>query len=79
MFKIIGNKCQLDVNCHNCGKRFVSPVFTHDKWIRYKIGEHAQDVFPNWTPAERELFLISGICGDCFDIIMAEPDEDEEE
>ena len=82
MFMIVdstGDKCQLDVICHECGRSFVSPIFTQEEWNRYQNGEHAQDVFPNWTPSERELFLISGICGDCFDRIMAEPDEDEEE
>jgi len=73
------NKWKVFTKCHECGKAFYSPEFTQGEWNRYQNGEHAQNVFPNWTPSERELFLISGICGDCFDRIMAEPDEDEEE
>lgn len=31
----------------------------------YKGMKHIQDIFPEWTPGEREL-VISGLCDNCF-------------
>ena len=43
--------------------------------IAWKQGEYIQNAMPYLTVDEREL-LISGICGECFDNMF--PDEDEE-
>lgn len=37
---------------------------------RYQNGELIQNVLPNVSPGDRELF-ISGICGTCFDNVFA--------
>ena len=70
---------KIRTKCHSCGETFTSPLFQYEQLDRYQNGAFAQDAFPEWSPADRELFLISGTCGKCFDRIMAEPDEDEEE
>jgi hypothetical protein len=47
---------------------------------RFRNGAFAKDCFPHLTPAERE-FLISGICGECWDAMFphdAEEDETDE-
>lgn len=47
-----------------------------------KLGElkahHVQDVFPDWSPADRELYFMSGICGACWGKMMT-PSEDSDE
>lgn len=40
-------------------------------------GPHIQDVFPDWTPAEREL-LLTGTHDKCWNKIFSEADEDDE-
>ena len=65
--------------CRSCGERFVSPAFDMSK-LKELESRYVQDVLPDWIPADRELFFISGICGSCFDRIMAQPEgEDEKE
>ena len=55
--------------CPECGERFVSPAFDKSK-LEELTSRHVQDVFPDWPPATRELFFMSGICGACWDKIM---------
>jgi len=43
---------------------------TNEQLQRYQNGELIQNVFPNVSPGDRELF-ISGICGTCFDNMFA--------
>lgn len=43
-----------------------------DEWLT-NPSRHIQHVFPNLTPAERELF-ITGMCGTCWDKMFADPD-----
>lgn len=46
---------------------------------KYQAGEYIQKAFPELTPAQRELFFLSGICGDCWiKTISVSEDEDEE-
>jgi hypothetical protein len=40
----------------------------------FRNGTHAQEAFPTMSPADREFFLISGLCPSCWD---AEFTEDE--
>lgn len=65
------------VQCTNCGERFCSPAFDRSKLRELKV-RHVQDVFPDWSPAERELYFMSGLCGMCWDKIMTPEDDDEE-
>lgn len=63
------------VQCKSCGKIFNLEVkaTSYDSYCRGMM--HAQDAFPELTPAEREL-LISGLCGECWDALF--DDEDDE-
>jgi len=70
---------RISTECHVCGKVFVSPLFQYDQYVRWQNGAHAQDAFPEWSPSDRELFLISGTCGKCFDEMMGGFEDNEEE
>lgn len=63
--------------CPECGERFVSPAFDKSK-LEELTSRHVQDVFPDWSPADRELYFMSGICGACWDKMMT-PSEDSDE
>lgn len=52
--------------CPCCGRQFESAPVAQERIRRVLRGEHVQDVFPEWTPAERELFLMTGICEACW-------------
>lgn len=59
--------------CYQCGKP--QEVIVDDAALRkFRAGGFAQDCFPALPPAERE-FLISGICGACWDEMFYEEDE----
>lgn len=59
--------------CVLCGKSSTLEV-TEDERDRYINGEKVQDVFPHWTPEQREL-LISGSHPECWDAMFPEEDE----
>lgn len=61
--------------CRFCGKE-ITVQAEEEKFVRLDSGVHVQDVFPDLSPNYREL-MISGICGECFDQIF-ENDEDED-
>lgn len=42
-----------------------------DLYARWQNGEHIQDVWPHWTPAQREL-LITGTHPECWDANFGE-------
>ena len=63
--------------CQECGERFVSPAFDKSK-LGELTSRHVQDVFPDWSPTDRELYFVSGICSACWDKIMT-PSEDSDE
>ena len=63
----------LKVKCVNCGKEF-SKEFDTTKVNRVMFGELVQDVFPELSNDDRELFFISNICGDCWDEMVPEDD-----
>lgn len=62
--------------CKFCGKE-VTVQAEEEKFLRFDAGAHVQDVFPDLRVNYREL-MISGICGECFDQIF-ENDEDDSE
>ena len=70
--------CRVVRRCRECGRRLISPALTQSK-LKELASRHVQDVLPDWTPADRELFFVSGICGSCFDRIMAQPESEDEE
>jgi len=59
------------VKCPHCGQQF-SREFDTTKVNRVMAGELVQDVFPELSADDRELFFISHICGDCWDEIFDE-------
>lgn len=61
--------------CTVCGLQSQLEVADND-FQAFTEGKLVQDVFPEWSPAERELF-ITGTHPDCWDILFP-PDEDEE-
>lgn len=61
--------------CCDCGKP--QEVIVADAALRkFRAGDFAQDCFPE-LPAEQREFLISGICGDCWERMFSEVEEDE--
>jgi len=64
------------LRCHNCKRAVVISVEQRDwsEWIIGISGRHVQDIFHYLTAAEREL-LISGYCGDCWNLLFPEPEE----
>ena len=69
--------CRVVRRCGECGRRFISPAL-HQSKLMELASRHVQDVLPDWIPADRELFFISGICGSCFDRIVAQPEDEDE-
>jgi hypothetical protein len=61
--------------CPNCHKT-EEVVVSNDKYDRWQSGEHVQDVWPEFTPTQREQ-LITGICSDeCWEEYLGpEPEE----
>lgn len=52
--------------CSNCGKKV---EVEYDFWQgqRWKLRQDSiQNIFPEWTPEQREL-LLSGLCQECWD------------
>lgn len=61
--------------CHSCGKE-VSVAVDPVDLERWRGGSYVQDCFPYLGAAERE-FLISGICGACWDEMFPPETEDD--
>lgn len=72
------SKTKITVKCPSCGKEF-SKEFDTVKIVRVMNGELVQDVFPELSADDRELFFISHICPTCWNNIFAEVDEEMEE
>lgn len=61
--------------CYQCGKP--QEVIVDDAALRkFRAGSFVQDCFPTLPPEQRE-FLLSGICGKCWDELFSKEDEDE--
>lgn len=68
------------VKCSHCGREF-SKKLEDEKVIRVLLhGEPVQDVFPELSANDRELFFVSQICGDCWNKLfgVTEPKDNEE-
>lgn len=59
--------------CMVC-KQTTRLTLTDAELAAYKRGAFIQDIFPSWTPAQREL-LISGTHPSCWNEIFGEGDE----
>lgn len=66
-------------SCAKCNEviEIVIPVDGLNEWSS-GTSRHIQVVFPDLTPAEREMF-ISRICGSCWNKIFDEPKETDED
>ena len=80
MFYVVGKDVlpsmtiTLNTKCRRCGKQF-SITVDRKKFVNYMVSgekELVQDVFPELTSVDRELFFISHVCGDCWDEIFGE-------
>jgi hypothetical protein len=69
------NTLRVDGPCYECKKPQAVTV-PAAAFIKFGQGGFAQDCFPA-LPAEQREFLISGICGKCWDELFPEEDEDE--
>ena len=69
------NTLRIDGPCVHCSAP-QSVVVPAEQLIKFGQGEFAQNCFPS-LPAEQREFLISGICGKCWDEMFPETDEDE--
>jgi len=61
--------------CADCGTKYLAKINGPDLF-RYNHGAFVQECFPYLTAAQRELFFMSGICGDCWDRLFVETEED---
>ena len=66
----IVRKDGVDIECQDCHRWFFLPGITPEQVDRWRCGALIQDVLPQLSPGERELF-ISGECEDCFELIFA--------
>lgn len=71
--------CECKIKCVSC-QEIISITVTMSEKAEinrmYETGKFIQDILPNHTPGEREMF-ISQTCDDCWDKLF--PEEEEEE
>lgn len=60
----------IKADCNSCDYQLELPV-TDEQIEKLNSGALIQNVLPNVSPGDRELF-ISGICGGCFDNMFAQ-------
>jgi hypothetical protein len=63
--------------CVYCGKRSIVPVSAEQYEKLTSNKGHIQDIFPDWSPSERELF-ITGTHSACWDKMFADEDAEDE-
>ena len=79
-----GNELSLDclqvgASCRHCKRYYwLKHPIAWDEWQAWRHGTLIQDAFKNLEADERE-FLISRMCGICFDVVFSDPDDFEEE
>ena len=69
-------KMEMGCQCRLCGK-VVYLEATVTQWEEYHNPHrrHIQAIFPEMSASNREL-LISGICGECFDSLFGQEDDE---
>lgn len=63
--------------CLGCGTSAAFEM-TEEQFKCFQAGEKVQDIFPDWSPEDREM-LISGTCPKCFEEMFPEDEEDDDE
>ena len=61
-----GENMRIQAVCRECQKVFTSAPVTREQIARLMAGEHVQDVLPTWSPGDRELFILTGMCDACW-------------
>ena len=75
-----GGALRAVARCAACGREFRSKrTLMRAELKAIERGARVQDVLPNWTPAERELFFVSATCGECWGKLLPPEDDNEEE
>lgn len=65
----------MSATCVECGSYGFSLTVKYDAFMRWVTrSDLVQNIFPDVTAADRELFFGSGICGACWDIIFFDED-----
>lgn len=61
-----------ELTCINCRKK-VKVTYTDEQAKLWNSSKrpNIQDIFPEWTPEQREM-MISGICQECWDALFSE-------
>jgi hypothetical protein len=62
--------------CPMCGEASIVEM-TGDQFEHLAESGHIQDLFPDWTPDQREL-LITGTHKECWDQMFADEDTDDD-
>ena len=66
----MNNVKYVNTKCPYCGKTSTLEM-TNEQYEQYISGDsYIQNIFPNWSPAIREM-LITGICPDCWNKIFS--------
>lgn len=65
----------IEIVCPICKKPHEIKITTMELFKLRTSNEHIQDILPNLTDAEREMF-ISGVCPDCWKMLFGDPEED---
>lgn len=60
--------------CMGCGESSVLALDA-ELYARWQGGEYVQDVWPDWTPGQREL-LITGTHPECWERMFPEDDDE---
>lgn len=74
VFKTLTGRYQLTGQCVYCQKNICVTVDPQEFFNWNTRGQYIQFAFPTMSADERE-FLISGICGECFDGIFEQHEE----
>jgi hypothetical protein len=78
VFKTLTGKYQLTGQCVFCNKNVCVTVEAQEYFNWTQLGKHVQDAFPTLSENDRE-FLISRICGTCFDGMFENAEENRAE
>lgn len=65
----------LTATCVVCGIEKRITVDTDALW-KYQVGYPVQECFPDMSADDRELFFISELCGNCWDAMINDEDDD---
>lgn len=67
-------KVRIEGPCYYCEKQ-VTVIADSAGWYKFAAGKYTQDCLPTLSAADRE-FLISGICGECWNKMLSPEDRE---